>query len=167
MKLFALFIMLLTGCSSNETIKHEPTAAEQVTALQTMCKDATVAMKERQAKKSFYERLGGRKKITVFAGKIYEFHKANKQIGHMFAHTSKGPFVRNVAEFLIVGTGGKGKYAGRDMPSAHKNLDITNSDFLAAGGDVQKVMKELSYGENEIQEVVCALVSFVPVVIKN
>jgi hypothetical protein len=85
----------------------------------------------------------------------------------MFTHVSKEPFVRNVSDFLVVGTGGAGKYNGKDMASAHKNYNITNADFLSAGGDVQAVMKELNYGANEVQEVICALVSFVPVVVKN
>jgi hypothetical protein len=53
------------------------------------------------------------------------------------------------------------------MMSVHRDLNITNSDFLSAGGDVGAVMKEMKYGENETQEVVCALVSFVPVVVKQ
>ena len=53
------------------------------------------------------------------------------------------------------------------MSTVHKQMKITNSDFLSAGGDVQAVMKELNYGDDEIQEVVCALVSFVPVVVQN
>ena len=51
------------------------------------------------------------------------------------------------------------------MGTAHRSLKITNADFLAAGGDVNGVMKAMKYGENETQEVVCALVSFVPVVV--
>ena len=51
------------------------------------------------------------------------------------------------------------------MATAHKDFKITNGDFLAAGGDVKAVMAEMSYGENEVQEVVCALTSFVPVVV--
>ncbi|MCO4794886.1 MAG: group 1 truncated hemoglobin [Bacteriovoracaceae bacterium] len=130
-----------------------------------MCTDNAGAMKARQAKESLYSRLGKEKKIGVFVDNLYESHKGNDQIGHMFKHVDRDRFVDNVVKFLVAGTGGANKYKGRNMKDVHSGMDITSSDFLAAGGDVQAVMKELKYGENEIQEVVCALVSFVPVVV--
>ncbi len=164
---YLLLFALLTSCASKEQKQIPPSDAEKVAGLEKMCKEASVAIKERQAKSSLYSRLGERKKITVFVEKLYVAHKNNQQIGHMFKHVPSVPFIKNVTEFLVVGTGGQGKYMGRDMSSAHKDLKVTNTDFLAAGGDVQQVMKELNYGDNEIQEVVCALVNFVPVVVVN
>ena len=152
----------LVSCATNEP---KPTAKEQVQGLQTMCKEAAPAMKARQEQKSLYLRLGQKKKIEVLVSKLYDAHKSNKDIGHMFKKVRKKPFSRNVVAFLTVGTGGGGKYTGRNMTDAHKHLKITNEDFLAAGGDVNAVMKEMKYGDNEIQEVVCALVSFVPQVV--
>jgi hemoglobin len=160
-----IFAIMLAGCA---TSKDKPqTEAEQVVGLQTMCKESEQAIKERQSKISLYDRLGGREKIGTFATNLYHSHKNNKQIGHMFKHVQEKPFIGHVTEFLVVGTGGKGKYTGRDMESVHKKLKITNSDFLSAGGDVQDTMKALNYGDNEIQEVICALVSFIPVVVQN
>jgi hypothetical protein len=52
------------------------------------------------------------------------------------------------------------------MAQVHEQFGISYSDFLSAGGDVQTVMKGLGYGEEEIQEAVCFLVSFVPQVVK-
>jgi len=141
------------------------TDAEQVAGLQKMCSDNAEAIKQRQAQKSLYERLGKRPKINVLAKKILAAHSANPKIGHMFAHVKKANFVKNVTDFLVVGTGGQGTYTGQDMGRVHRSLKITNADFLSAGGDVGGVMKEMKYGENETQEVVCALVSFVPVVV--
>lgn len=160
----SLIALILAGCSSNE-VKKEPTHADQVAGLQSMCQESAPQIKKRQAKSSLYDRLGKREKISVFVSQLYDSHKNNKQIGHMFAHVQKAPFVGHVTEFLVVGTGGKGNYKGREMGSAHKHLKITNSDFLSAGGDVQNTMKAMNYGENEIQEVICALVSFAPVVV--
>ena len=164
---FLLLLVLLVSCASKHKKQAGPTDAEKVADLQNMCKESASAMKERQAKTSLYSRLGEREKIKIFAENLFVAHKNNEHIGYMFSTVKKEPFVRNVTEFLVVGTGGKGKYNGGDMSTVHKNLNISNSDFLSAGGDVQVVMKGLNYGENEIQEVVCALVSFIPVVVKN
>lgn len=156
----------LLGCASSPTKSEtQPTPAEQVAGIQKSCTEATDAMKGRQAAKSLYERLGKEEKIKQFSAKIYEAHKSNQKIGHLFEKIQKGPFVDRVSKFLITGTGGPGKYTGRGMKEVHQAMKITHEDFLAAGGDVQSVMKELSYSENEVQEVVCALVSFVPEVV--
>lgn len=142
-----------------------PTDAEQVAGLQKMCADNAAAIQKRQAEKSLFERLGKEPKIHTLAEKILAAHSKNPKIGHFFAKVKKDVFVKNVADFLVMGTGGKAEYKGRDMATAHKDFKITNGDFLSAGGDVKAVMAEMSYGENEVQEVVCALTSFVPVVV--
>ena len=159
----ALLFTLATSAFADEEKKL--TDAEQVAGIQKMCADNSDAIKQRQAKKSLFERLGKRKKIQILSGKILAAHSANPKIGHLFAHVNKTNFVKNVTDFLVMGTGGKSDYHGKDMGTAHRNMKITSGDFLAAGGDVQNVMKEMKYGDNEIQEIVCALTSFVPVVV--
>lgn len=164
---YFLTALMLAGYSLNSVAADPvpPTDAEQVAGLQKMCTDSAAAIKLRQTEKPLYERLGKRAKINKFVGKLFDAHASNAKVGHMFKHVKKGPFVKNVTDFLVVGTGGKATYKGREMGEAHRHLKITAADFVSAGGDVQSVMKGMKYGENEIQEVVCALVSFVPVVV--
>ena len=45
------------------------------------------------------------------------------------------------------------------------DLELSNADFLSAGSDVTKAMHNLGYGEEEIQEVICILVSMKDLVI--
>ena len=142
------------------------TDAQQVAGLQKMCSDNAEAIKQRQTEKPLYERLGKRPRIKVLAKKILAAHSSNPKIGHMFAHLNKAKFVQNVTDFLVLGTGGKAHYAGKDMGTAHRSLHITNADFLSAGGDVKAVMAGMKYGDHETQEIVCALVAFVPVVVQ-
>ena len=143
----------------------QPTDAEQVAGIQKMCTDASSAIQKRQAEKSLFDLLGGEQKIETLARNIIEAHQKNAKISPMFANIDKAKVIKHVTEFLVVGTGGKGNYTGKDMVSVHRTLNISNGDFLAAGGDVQGVMKQMEYTENEIQEIVCALTSFVPVVV--
>lgn len=160
-----LSVTLAMGSAATFAEQKLPTEAEQVAGIQKMCADSAAAIQKRQSEKPLYVRLGKRPRIQVFTRKVFEAHAKNPQISHMFAHVNKGRFVKNVTDFLVSGTGGKAEYKGRDMVSVHKPLNITHGHFLAAGADVQAVMKEMEYGENEIQEIVCALTSFVPVVI--
>lgn len=157
-------IALITSCASNITT---PNAKKQVKDMQQTCTEATSEMKKRQRAEPLYNRLGKRKKITIFVDKLLVAHKENKQIGPMFRDVSSEPFRTHVTEFIAVGSGGKGKYTGKSMHKAHEDLYITSEDFIAVRNDVTTVMNNMNYGKNEQQEVVCALVSFVPVVVKD
>jgi len=158
-------VLALTICGSVVANDKPLTDSEQVASLQKMCADNSEAIKQRQAQKSLFDRLGKRPRIKVLAQNIFKAHSTNPKIGHMFAHVEKKKFVKNVTDFLVAGTGGQAKYSGKDMVTAHRDLRITPADFLSAGADVKGVMKEMKYGENETQEIVCALVGFVPVVV--
>lgn len=163
-KLIVLLVLTLVGCASNR-MDSSPSAADQVAGLQKMCTESTAAMKARQDKKSLYERLGKRKGINNFFTHLLPEHRANKKIAHLFKHSDDKKVIAHSTDFLVAGSGGPNKYKGRNMEKVHAHLKITNADFLAAGEDVQITMKKLGYGENEIQEVVCALVSFIPQVV--
>jgi hemoglobin len=63
------------------------------------------------------------------------------------------------ADQTAAGTGGTTAYTGRTMQAAHAHLELTDAHFLAAGSDVMKAMQSLGYSQNEIDEVVCILVS--------
>ncbi len=166
-QLMVMAILLISSCAS-KNVEKSASAAGQVRGLQTMCKESSSAMKARQKKKSLYERLGKRKGIKNFFTHLLPAHRANKKIAHLFKYSEDEVVIAHSTDFLVAGTGGPNKYKGRNMKNVHARLKITNADFLEAGGDVKRTMKKVGYGENEIQEVVCALVSFIPqVVIKE
>jgi hypothetical protein len=45
------------------------------------------------------------------------------------------------------------------MVDSHARLEMTNADFLAAGGDLKAAMESADWGEGEQQELLCAFVS--------
>ena len=168
---FLLSVLLgffLFGCEArkDEKIQRTLTAKEQVAGLKKMCQKAASVMKKRQATNSLYNRLGGEENIRLFSTKLYQLHRSNKKIGHFFKYASEKKFVDNVTKFLVKNSGGGGEYS-KNMETVHQSMNITHADFLVAGGDVKQVMKEMGHGENEIQEAVCFLTSFVPVVVKD
>lgn len=156
-----IIILLLFSCSA----KKEKTAEQKVNELQKMCKNSATLIQKRQSEKSLYERLGREEGIHEFFTRLLLAHHANKNIAHLFKNVDDAKVIRNSTDFLVAGSGGPNKYQGRSMAEVHAKMHVTNADFLAAGKDVEEVMKELGHGENEIQEVICALVSFVPVVV--
>jgi hemoglobin len=170
----ALAAMLATGCApADETgdaasapaaeeaapTDAEPTPADQARELEAMCSENAEAMAARQAESSLYERLGGTDRIHDIVTEIVRLHGENEAIQGMFEGVDREGLIDGVAEFLVVGSGGPGEYTGLGMEEAHAHLRLTNADFLAAGGDVMQAMRNKGCGEEEIQEVVCALVA--------
>lgn len=139
--------------------KEAPTAAEQMAGLQKMCADSEQARTERQAAESLYDRLGGYDRIHDLTREIVRRHEQNDDIKQMFVEVDAEELAKHVADFMAAGTGGTAEYTGRDMPSAHARLGITNADFLSAGGDIIGSMQSMDYGQDEIDEVICILVS--------
>ena len=156
-------IIFLAACSTTD--KPKLSAEEQAASAKKMCSENANAMQQRQESQSLYSRLGERPGIEAFATNLYASHKENKNIGHFFKNVPGKPFIKNVTDFVTVNSGGGGEYTQRDMTAVHKDLGITLDDFLAAGSDVQSVLADLGHGENEIQEVICFLVSLAPTVV--
>ena len=137
----------------------EPTVDEQIQMLDEMCADASEAMKLRQETQSLYDRAGGRDAISQVVQETVRLHLENDKIKGLFDGVDTEQLIQQVTDFLVVATGGEGEYTGRDMVAAHAHLNLTNDDFLAAGGDLKKAMQTAELGEDESQEILCAFVS--------
>lgn len=139
--------------------KAAPTTEDHIKGLQTMCADSQDARLARQENKSLYLRLGGYDKILELTTEIIRLHSINPAIVRTLDGVDHAGLAKHVADFMAAGTGGDVKYTGRDMRSSHAHLKLTDEDFLAAGGDVAKAMTTLGHGQDEIDEVLCILVS--------
>ena len=136
-----------------------PTVAEQITGMQAMCADTEQARAQRQADEALYFRLGGHDKINEFTTEVVRLHNQNPTIMPMLLHVNSEELASQVADFIEAGTGGPQIYTGRTLPASHDDLNLTDADFLSAGGDIVTAMKTMGYGENEITDFVCILVS--------
>jgi len=136
-----------------------PTVAEQIAGMQAMCADTIEARAQRQADETLYIRLGGADKINDFTTEVVRLHNQNPTIMPMLLHVNSEELATQVANFIIAGTGGPDIYTGRSLPASHDDLNLTDADFLSAGGDIVTAMQTMGYGENEITDFVCILVS--------
>ncbi|MBC8425274.1 group 1 truncated hemoglobin [bacterium] len=136
-----------------------PAVEEQMTALVDMCKGSVKDRTARHAEKPLYERLGGYDRILELTTEIVRLHGINEEIKHTLKGVDRKALAKHVADFIAAGTGGTAEYTGRDMPSSHAHLELTDAHFLAAGSDVMKGMKSMEYGQEEIDEIICILVS--------
>jgi len=152
----ALVIILISGVAVADNTKATNEAIE---GLNTMCSENAAAQSERQEKDSLYNRLGGYDKILKWTTELARLHSINDDIKHMFADLDLNLLAKHVADFVAAGTGGTAKYTGRALPVSHAHLNLTDADFLTAGGDIVASMKTMGYGQNEIDEMLCILMS--------
>jgi len=153
----SLSLLAMGAAISGE--EEAPTTDQQMTGLMEMCAASADARAERHAEKSLYDRLGGYDKILALTTEIVRLHNENEAIKHMFAKVDSEMLAKHVADFMATGIGGTEEYTGRDITSAHAKFKLTDADFLSAGGDIIQAMQTQEYCQNEIDEVVCILVS--------
>ncbi|MEE4271324.1 MAG: group 1 truncated hemoglobin [Thermoanaerobaculales bacterium] len=143
----------------------EPSVDEQIAGLVQMCAQSEEARVARQAAEPLYVRLGESGGVHRMTTEVVRLHSVNPDFGRFWGDIDEERLIKNLDDFIATGTGGPKGYEGRDMPSAHAHLELSKADFLSAGGDVVKGMENLGYGEEEIQEFVCILVSMKDLVI--
>ena len=144
---------------------ENPSADEQIAGLVQMCADSEEARVARHEAKPLYFRLGETEKIHDFVTEVVRLHSINPAFERFWGHIDEERLIKNVSDFISTGTGGPKVYTGRDIPTAHAHLELSKADFLAAGGDVSQAMQNKGYGDEEIQEFVCILVSMKDLVI--
>jgi hemoglobin len=166
----AASVVVAMAAGSHEHGAHEASShdvEEHIAKLNQMCGETAEARAARQAETPLYDRLGGYDKISALTTKIIGLHEQNEAIQHLMDGVDGEQLAKHVADFVASGTGGPQKYTGRDMVSAHEHLKLTDADFLSAGGDIVKAMQSFSYGEDEVQEVMCILLSLKDQVVLN
>jgi hemoglobin len=154
--LVALFILMAAG---QVMAGNSKATNDQILGLKSMCSETADAQAERQGRDSLYIRLGGYDKILTFTTEVVRLHNQNNTIKSMFKNVDPKMLAKHVADFVAAGTGGKAEYTGRSMISSHAQLSLTDADFLSAGGDIVTAMNSVGYGQNEIDEMLCILMS--------
>ena len=152
-------LLLAAMAASPAAAAEAPDADAQVADLEKMCEANAAARSERHAAKTLYERLGKEAGINQLTTEIVRLHHENEAIAHIFEGVHDETVARRVADFMVSGMGGPAVYENRPtLPDSHRHMKLTNADFMAAGADVIQAMQNLNYGQDEIDEVVCALV---------
>lgn len=153
------FLFSVFSGVATDTRPQDLQIKDQLDALQDMCSKTAKEREERQSNSSLYKRLGGYEKIIALTREIVRLHNQNESIQHYFSSIDSENLARHVADFMAAGTGGTVEYRGRSMVDAHRDMKLSDADFLSAGGDVIQAMENQGYKQEEIDEVVCILMS--------
>ncbi|TKG91928.1 group 1 truncated hemoglobin [Puteibacter caeruleilacunae] len=108
--------------------------------------------------KSLYERLGGASGISKLVDDIVEFHFENPHINARFLPAKDDPahlaqVKQHLCDFLGAGTGGPEVYKGRDMPTTHRGMNISEAEYMHTIDDILMALDKNNVDEQTRKDV--------------
>ena len=108
--------------------------------------------------KSLFERLGGSQGIAELVDEVASRHLDNPVINARFRPYLEQPqklqdLKTHLGRFLELGSGGPQRYTGRDMKSAHKGMNISPAEYMAATDDIVNAMVKVGIDEQARKDV--------------
>lgn len=114
---------------------------------------------------SLFDRLGGEANIKKISNDLVELHLINPLFRSRFAESDASALKKAVADFFIMGSGGPNNYEGKDMLNAHKGMNISDNEYMAAVDDVMNALSQNGIGDAEKAEVLYIFYSLRPEVV--
>lgn len=107
---------------------------------------------------SLFRRLGGTEGIHALVEDIVAAHMRNPVIRARFLPYASEPerlavTKRHLCAFLEAGSGGPAVYAGRTMPEAHRGMNISEAEYMAAIDDILDALKAHDVDEQTQKDV--------------
>jgi len=116
---------------------------------------------------TLYERLGGAKGIAGLVDDVMAAHLANPIIKTRFENIQDLDRAKKMArEFFSAGSGGTETYTGKDMLAAHKGMNISEQEYLAATDDIVGAMEKQGVSEDAKKDVIAILYSLKGMIIR-
>jgi hemoglobin len=109
---------------------------------------------------SLYQRLGEAEGIARLVDDVMAAHLANPLIKTRFENIKDMERAKRMArEFFGAGAGGPAPYTGKDMLAAHKGMNISEQEYLAATDDIVGAMNKNKLDEATKNDVIAILYS--------
>ncbi|MGB7540802.1 MAG: group 1 truncated hemoglobin [Burkholderiales bacterium] len=109
---------------------------------------------------TLYERLGGANGIARLVDDVMAAHMANPIVKTRFENIKDLDRAKKMArEFFGAGSGGPEAYTGKDMLAAHKGMNISEQEYLAATDDIVGAMGKQGLSEDTKKDVIAILYS--------
>ena len=119
---------------------------------------------------TLFERLGANEGISRIVDDVVEAHMNNPFINVRFLPYLETPekmaeIKRHTVDFFSAGSGGGAIYAGRDMPTAHRGMNISHAEYMQALDDIFQVLDKHQIDEGSKSEVLSILWSLKDMII--
>jgi len=109
---------------------------------------------------TLYERLGGADGIAKLVDDTMAAHLANPLVRTRFENIKDMDHAKKMArQFFGAGSGGPEPYTGKDMLAAHKGMNISEQEYLAAMDDIVGAMEKNALSEDTKKDVIAILYS--------
>ncbi len=116
---------------------------------------------------SLYDRLGRFDGITRIVDDVMDAHLANPLIRTRFEASQDLDHAKKMAvEFFCAGCGGPESYSGRDLLAAHKGMNISEQEYMAAMDDILAALAKNGIDPTTCGEVTAVLYSLKAQVIR-
>jgi hemoglobin len=107
---------------------------------------------------SLFERLGGSSGIEALVEEIVSLHMENPVIRSRFRPYLEMPdklalTKRHLCAFLEAGSGGTAQYTGRNMQAAHRGMNISEAEYMAALDDILTGLRKRGVDEQTQKDV--------------
>jgi hemoglobin len=101
---------------------------------------------------TLYHRLGATRGIEALVDSIVDRHMRNPAIKARFMPVADEParlaeVKQHLCRFIEAGAGGEATYGGRSMPEAHRGMNISAAEYMAAVDDILLALKDHSIDE--------------------
>jgi hemoglobin len=117
------------------------------------------------AKKSLFDRLGGKPAITAVVDDFVANVAADARINQRFSTANIPRLKAMLVDQICEATGGPCKYTGRDMKSVHAGMRITDAEFNALVEDLVKSLDKFKVPAQEKTELLTALGGMKPQIV--
>ncbi|MGE5171272.1 MAG: group I truncated hemoglobin [Rudaea sp.] len=96
---------------------------------------------------SLFQRLGGSPGINGLVERIVSLHMDNPAIRARFQPYRETPdrleaTKKHLCAFIEAGSGGSVQYTGRGMREAHRGMNISEAEYMAAIDDILTALRE-------------------------
>jgi hemoglobin len=109
---------------------------------------------------SLFERLGGTQGIANLVDDVMAAHLSNPVVRPRFENIKDMEHAKEMArQFFCAGSGGPVTYSGRDMRSAHRGMNISEQEYLAAMDDIVGAMTKHGLSDETKKDVIAILYS--------
>ena len=116
---------------------------------------------------TLYERLGGADGIAKLVDDVMAAHLTNPLVKTRFENIKDMDHAKKMArEFFCAGSGGPETYTGKDMHTAHKGMNISEQEYLAAMDDIVGAMDKHELGMDTKKDVIAILYSLKGAIIR-
>jgi hemoglobin len=116
------------------------------------CEKCLTKFKKERAD-SLYDKIGGDAAMTAAVDLFYVKVLADDRVNEYFEDVNMKRQKSKQKAFLAAALGSPTAWEGKDMRKAHADLDITESEFGAIAGHLQKTLEELKVKEDLIKEI--------------